>query len=114
MTTLLTGILGGVRVKSVQRGAVAFDAIGAGTSNGTITVNSVDTSKSILLTTCRPAYSGRNFAGLLGISHEVHQTTVFAGASLTNSTTISWQAGSAMNTVETGSGLLRWELIEFY
>lgn len=105
-----TTTLYGLRIKSIQRGSVTFGTGGS----GTVTVSAVDPNKSVLFTTCRPAYSGRDFAGLLGISHESHMTTVFAGATLTNGTTISWLGGTAMNNVTTGTGTLRWELVEYY
>ncbi len=103
-------ILNGLKIKSIQRGSVTYNT---GDTN-TITVTNVDTNKSVLYTNCKPAYAGRNNAGVLGLTHEEHSTTVTAGAILTNGTTITWKAGTAMNNALTGSGVMRWELVEYY
>lgn len=103
-------LLAGLQIKSIQRGSVSYNAGGS----GTITVTEVNPNKAVLYTNCKPAYAGRYNLGILGISHEVHSTTVFAGATLTNGTTISWLAGTSMNNTSAGAGLLRWELVEYY
>ena len=102
--------LTGLRIKSIQRGSVTFNA----GNSGNITVSSVDTTKSVLFTTCRPAYAGDNSPGALGIGHSVFSTTIFAGARLTTNTNIAWLAGATMGNEVSGSGTLRWELVEYY
>lgn len=108
MASLTT--LYGQRIKSIQRGSVSYARGGS----GTITITSVNTVKSILYTNCSPGYAGTNTPGLLGISHNEQTTTILAGATLTNSTTISWLAGSSVTNAVSGNGTLRWELVEFY
>lgn len=108
MTTLTT--LYGQRIKSIQRGSVSY----ADNATGTVTVTSVNTAKSILHTNCSPGYAGTNVVGLLGISHHEETTSIFAGATLTNSTTITWKSGPAASNNVAGNGTLRWELVEFY
>lgn len=108
MTSLTT--LYGQRIKSIQRGSVSY----ATNATGTITVTSVDTTKAILHTNCSPGYAGTNVVGLLGISHHEETTSIFAGATLTNSTTIIWKSGPASSNKIAGNGTMRWELVEYY
>lgn len=87
-------------IKSIQKGTLAITP-GNSVVSGTITVTSVDITKSILTSSCKS-----------GQSTSVVCTPV-AGCTLTNATTISYSMGSAANT-GAGAGKLFWQLVEYY
>lgn len=88
-------------IKSIQRGTLSATI----RDSGTLTVSSVNTSKSVLTV--------NNASGGLWTSSFL-ETGIVGGMTLSNSTTLSWKGGAASG-VETGRSetTLYWELVEY-
>lgn len=85
----LSQFVGGSPIKSVQRGTISP---GFGATSGSITISSVDTTKS--------------FANFLGFTNS--NNSPFARISLSGSTSVSWA------TIDnTGTRSINWEVIEY-
>ena len=86
-------------IKSIQRGSssITFSA-----TSRTVTITSVDTLKSVLIMT------GKSTANSGG--SPVQASRLFAGGTLTNSTTLTFKQGAA-----TGMAIVfEWQVIEYY
>jgi len=86
-------------IKSIQRGS---SSLSFGTASQTVTITSVDTSKSVLIMTGK---STPNSGG-----SPLTAKTLFTGGTLTNSTTLTFKQGAA-----TGMAIVfEWQVIEYY
>ena len=114
---------GGGGIKSIQRGttAVTVSANGVAAST-TATINAVDLSKSFISATCRSGWWGSMY---FSTSYGFWSTNIIVGATLTNTTTVTFNANGypyypnnggtnymATNT-PTGNPTIYWEVIEY-
>ena len=102
-------VLGNRVIKSIQRGSTSVTVA----STATATITAVDTSKSFISASCKNGYgSGNISSGDTGAG----VSAITAGATLTNSTTLTFTAGSyrAYNTsYATATPTVYWEVIEY-
>jgi len=94
----LSQFAGGGGVKSVQRGTASV------TTTNTVTISSVDTSKSVVIATVK---SGTN-----QYSFDNARWACTASTALTNSTTITLTNGAGGNIFGTSS--VDWQVVEYY
>lgn len=92
-------------IKAIQRGSFSF----APGSSGTITINSVNVNKAMVLVSCRNGFYHYYYSASVDYSFATH-----AGVRLSNSTTLSWSSGggTALATHK-GNGICYWEVVEF-
>lgn len=98
MTTLSSIISG--RFKGIQRGSFTFGNGGT----GTVTITSVDTTKSYLLLSQANGYASDTTD---------KSSAVLVNAYLSNGTTITWAANNYPYNNGTGTGTCYWQVIEY-
>ena len=108
-------VLGNRVIKSIQRGSttVNVSALGADSQTATASITAVDTSKSFISASCKNGYGAANASG--SVSGPV-SGAVTAGATLTNSTTITCTCGGYRYYNDrhgTQNPIVYWEVIEY-
>jgi hypothetical protein len=103
---------GGGGIKSIQRGTTTVTA----NSTATATINSVDEDKSFISASCRDGAFQRHYYYFYGVSWGVSNPSI--GATLTNSTTVTFSAGYTIAGSGGGVGtdtnpIMYWEVIEY-
>ncbi len=96
---LYSSLLNG-RIKSIQRGLFQFSR----NQTGNITVNSVDTNKSLLLLSTANGHSGDG---------KDRVVSIMVDAYLSSSTNIAWAANNSPSSAASATGLASWQLVEF-
>lgn len=97
---------GGTTIKSIQRGTVSV----AYNQSSAVTINSIDTDKTVVNTSCANGYQINEYYGTHGFS-----VALMTNGVLTNSTTLTCSTGTLLITsfVGAASPVLSWEVIEY-
>ncbi len=109
-------VLGNRVIKSIQRGSttVSASAVGSDSQTATASITAVDTSKSFISASCKNGYGSANAGSSSG--EEAVSSAVTAGATLTNSTTITCTCGGYRyynDSHGSQSPIVYWEVIEY-
>ena len=94
----------GTGIKSIQRDLVSV----APGNTDTISISSVDTSKSMVLVSTKNGYSNGTNAG------GGYSTSVSASVELTDSTTLTWRSGSGFVATGNVNAEISWQVIEYF
>ena len=109
-------VLGNRVIKSIQRGSttVSASAVGSDSQTATASITAVDTYKSFISASCKNGYGSANAGSSSG--EEAVSSAVTAGATLTNSTTITCTCGGYRyynDSHGSQSPIVYWEAIEY-
>ena len=110
-------VLGNRVIKSIQRGSttVSASAVGSDSQTATASITAVDTSKSFISASCKNGWGSANATSSSSEDGPV-SNAVTAGATLTNSTTITCTCGGYRyynDSHGSQSPIVYWEVIEY-